>query len=155
MDILEWMFAQAAYTINKFLVGHDGRTACCRVRHNNFHVKGHELDEQVVKPQRINRQFKKKGALGPRVHDATWLGYNGRSNEQTVLLKEGGPAIKVRTVRPTAEGEEDPGANAIREAWTLVLREGSYFQAGFETRAGLEQKLQNQKSRLGRPDGGM
>ena len=68
-------------------------------------------------------------------------------------MKDGGPAIKVRTVRPEAEGErwsataikdiaatpdipnpkddsqKDPGANAMREAWTLVFREGSFFQS--------------------------
>ena len=33
------------------------------------------------------------------------MGYFDRSNEHIVVLKEGGPAIKVRTVRPKAEGE--------------------------------------------------
>ena len=48
---------------------------------------------------------KKKGALYLMFHDATWVGYNDRSNEHIVVLKEGRPAIKVRTVRPRAEGE--------------------------------------------------
>ena len=34
-----------------------------------------------------------------------WVGYNDRSNEHIVVLKEGGPAIEVRTGRPKAEGE--------------------------------------------------
>ena len=64
-----------------------------------------EFGEQVLaKPKRSNKQIKKKGALEPRFHDATWVGYNDRSNEHIVVLKEGGPAIKVRTVRPKAEG---------------------------------------------------
>ena len=43
--------------------------------------------------------------MEPRFHDATWVGYNDRSNEHIVVLKEGDPAIKVRTARPKAEGE--------------------------------------------------
>ena len=40
-----------------------------------------------------------------RFHEATWVGFNGRSNEHIVVLSEGGPAIKVRTVRPRPESE--------------------------------------------------
>ena len=123
------------------------------MRHKNFQGKVFEFGEQVLaKSKRSNKQVRKKGALEPRFHDATWVGYNDRSNEHIVVLKEGGPAIKVRTVRPKAEGDRwsaiaiqdivatpdmpnpkddsqkrPPGANAIREAWTLVLREGSSF----------------------------
>ena len=42
------------------------------------------------------------------------MGYNDRSNEQIVVLKEGGPAIKVRTVRRKAEGERW-SATAIKD----------------------------------------
>ena len=106
MAILEWMIPQAADTINRFFSGDDGRTACYRVRHKIFHGKVFEFGEQVLaKPKRSNKQVKKKGALEPRFHDATWVGYNDRSNDHIVVLKEGGPAIRVRTVRPKAEGE--------------------------------------------------
>ena len=96
MAILKWMIPQAADTIHNFFVGDDGRTAYLRVRHKNFYGEVYEFGEQVLaKPQRSNKQVKKKGALEPRFHDATWVGI--------VVLKEGGPAIKVR--RPKAEGE--------------------------------------------------
>ena len=86
MAILEWMIPQAADTINRFLVGDDGRTAYYRVRHKNFHGKVYEFGEQVLaKPKRINKQIKKKGALEPTFHDATWAGYNDRSNEHFFL----------------------------------------------------------------------
>ena len=132
----------------------DGRTAHYRVRHKNIHGKVFEFGGQVLaKPKRSNKQVKKKGALEPRFHDATWVGYNDRSNEHIVVLKEGGPAIKVRTVSqkqkendgarlqsrtswrrqtcPTRRmtARKTPGANAIRDARTLVLREGSFFQS--------------------------
>ena len=106
MAILEWMIPQVADTINRFLVGDDGRTAYYRVRHKNFHGEVFEFGEQVLaKPKRSNKQVRNKGALEPRFHDATWVGYNDRNNEYIVVLKEGGPAIKVRTVRPKTEGE--------------------------------------------------
>ena len=71
--ILEWMIPQAADSISRFLVGDDGRTAYYRVRHKNFHGKVFEFGEQVLaKPKRSNKQVKKKGALEPRFHDATW-----------------------------------------------------------------------------------
>ena len=57
----------------------------------------YEFGEQVL--------VKEKGALEPTFQDAACVGYNDRSNEHIVVLKEGGPAIKVRTVRPKAEGE--------------------------------------------------
>ena len=115
----------------------------------------YEFGEQVLAvPKRSNKQVKKERGFGARFHDAKCVGYNDRSNEHIVVLKEGSPAIKVRTVRPKAEGERSsaiaikdivatpghgpsrritarktPGANAIREAWTSVLREGSFFQS--------------------------
>ena len=62
MAILEWVIPQAADTINRFLVGDDGRTACYSVRHKNFHGKVYEFVEQVLaKPKRSNKHVKKEG----------------------------------------------------------------------------------------------
>ena len=57
---------------------------------------------------------KKTGALEPKLHDATWVGYNDRSNADIVVMRDGGPAINVRTVRPRSEGDRW-SASAIRE----------------------------------------
>ena len=115
MAILQWMIPHAADTINRFVVGDDGRTAYYRVRHKEFHGKVCEFGEQVLaKPKRSNKKIRKKGTLEPRFHDATWVGHNDRSNEHIVILKAGGPAIKVRTIRPTAEGDRWR-ASAIKE----------------------------------------
>ena len=51
----------------------------------------------LAKPKRSNKQVKKKGALEPRFHDATKVGFNDRSNEHIVVLKEDDPAIKARS----------------------------------------------------------
>ena len=48
----------------------------------------YEFGEQVLaKPRRSNQQVKKKGALEPRFHDSTWVGYNDRTTGHIVVLK--------------------------------------------------------------------
>ena len=69
-----------------------------------------------AQPKRSNKKAKKQGALEPRFHDATRVGYNDRSNEHIVVLKEGGPAIDVRTVRPRAK-ESDGARLRSRTSW--------------------------------------
>ena len=104
--ILEWMIPHAADSINKYLVGEDGRTAYYRVNHKNFNGKVFEFGEQVLaKPKRSNKAIKKKQALDARFLDATWVGFDTRSAEHMVVLKDKGPAIKVRTVKPRAASE--------------------------------------------------
>ena len=39
-----------------------------------------------------------------RWYEGTWVGFDDRTNEHIVVLKDGGPALKVRTVKPRAEG---------------------------------------------------
>ena len=91
--------------INRVLIGDDGRTAYYRVRHKHVSGKVYGFGEQMLaKPKRSNKQIKKQGALEPGFHDATLVGDNDGSNEHIVVLTEGGPTIKVRTVRPRAEG---------------------------------------------------
>ena len=70
MAISERMIPQAADTINRFLVGDDGRTAYYRVRHKNFHGKVVEFGEQVLaKPKRSNKQKERSfGAKISRCH---------------------------------------------------------------------------------------
>ena len=105
----------------------------------------------------------------------TWAGYNDRNTEHIEVLKEGGPAIKVRTVRPKAEGErwsaiaikdimatpdmpnpKDDSQKDVRLGLWCFGRAVS-SKAGCETRAGIEQELQNQQPHLGgvRLDAGM
>ena len=106
-EILEWMIPHAADCINKYLVGKDGRTAHYRVHLKNFSGKVFEIGEQVLaKPKRSNKKIKKRQALDARFHDATWVGFDARSNEHVVILGNGGPAIKVRTVKPRPEGDK-------------------------------------------------
>ena len=77
MAILEWMIPHASDSINKYLVGDDGRTAYYRVNLKNFNGKVFEFGEQVLaKPERSNKSIKKKQALDARFHDATWVGFD-------------------------------------------------------------------------------
>ena len=103
--ILEWMVPHSANTVNRFLVSADGRTAHYRVYLNNFAAKVFEMGEQVLaKPKRKKQAFQ-RSTLGARFLEATWVGYETRSNEHLVVLAGGGPAIRVRTVRPRSESE--------------------------------------------------
>ena len=102
--ILEWMIPHAAHTINRYLVGKDGRTAYYRIHGRHFHGRVFEFGEQVLaKPKRKRKQLKQR-TLDARMVEATWVGYSARSNEHIVVLAKGGPAIKVRTAKAVAEG---------------------------------------------------
>ena len=138
-------------------------------------------EQLLAKPKRSNKQVKKKGALEPRFHDATWVGYNDRRNEHIVVLMEGGPAIKVRTVRPKTEGErwsaiaikdivatpdmpnpkddsqKDPRSERNTRVLDFGASGGQLLPKQCVRRACPEQELQNQQPHLGkvRPDDGM
>ena len=96
--VITWMIPHACESINRFLVGHDGRTPYYRQRHKNFTQKIVELGEVVhAKPMRSNR-YGRKRSLMARTVDGVWLGMNNRTNEHRVALLEGGPVIHVRTI---------------------------------------------------------
>ena len=67
----------------------------------------------MAKPRR-KQGHKKRGTLDARFVEATWVGFSGRSNEHVVVLKSGGPAIRVRTVR-TRPPSERWNAEAVVE----------------------------------------
>ena len=94
--IMQWMVPHASDVINKFLVGADGRTAYYRLRNKNFKQKVVEFGE-IVKAKPLRKATRKR-SLRPRVVDAISVGMHPRSNEHRVVLLDGGPAIKVRTI---------------------------------------------------------
>ena len=96
--VITWMIPHACESINRFLVGHDGRTPYYRLRHKKFNQNLVEFGEMVhAKPMRSNR-FGRKRALMARTVDGIWLGMNNRTNEHRVALLDGGPVIHVRTI---------------------------------------------------------
>ena len=105
--ILEWMIPQASNSLNRFQVsGDDGRTPYYRVHLRNFNGKCFEFGEQVLaKPKRKKSVFRSR-TLDARMMEATWVGYSTRSNEHIVVMSGGGPAIRVRTVKPRPESEQ-------------------------------------------------
>ncbi len=103
--ILEWMIPHGADCVNRFLPGRDGRTAYYRVRGKNFDGAVYEIGEQVLAKPKRGKKTSRKTPLEPRFREATWVGFVDRSKEHMVVMKDGGPAIRVRTVRPRPEGE--------------------------------------------------
>ena len=102
--VVEWMIPHAADTINRFLVGRDGRTPYFRIHEKNFAQKVLEFGEQVMAKPKRSQKTTRKNTLASRWREATWVGFDNRTNEH-VVLSEGGPAMKVRTVKPRAEGD--------------------------------------------------
>ena len=101
--ILLWMVCHAVETINRFLIGSDGRTAHYRLHNKNFNGKVAEFGEMVfAKPL---RKASRKRALKSRVVSGIWLGIHPKTGEHRVALLGGGPVIRVRTIirRPDSE----------------------------------------------------
>ena len=94
--ILLWMILHAVETINRLLVGSDGRTPYYRLHGKNFIGKVLEFGEVVYakplkKPSR-KRSLRSQAILG------VWLGIELRTGENRVALMDGGPVIRVRTM---------------------------------------------------------
>ena len=105
LPFMEWLIPHAADVINRCLVGEDGRTAYYRVHAKNFSAKVCELGEQVLALQKRKKKVTRKTSLATRWREATWAGFDTRSNEHLVVLAGGGMALKVRTVRMRPESE--------------------------------------------------
>ena len=65
--------------------------------------------------RKIHKMIKHK-TLDAKLREATWVGYTGKSAEHIVVLPDGGPAIKVRTVRsrPASERWNGEAVKQIR-----------------------------------------
>ena len=103
LPLLHWMVVHSVETINRFLVGADGRTPYYRLYNKHFTGKLLEFGEMVwAKPM---RKSPRKRSLKPRVVPGIWLGIHPKTGEHRVALLEGGPVIRVRTVlrRPDSE----------------------------------------------------
>ena len=99
-------------------------------------------EHEVAKPKRSDHQLK-KGVLAPRFQDATWVRYMyvymyrycqgqyaHRGCERRRSSSQGKDS-ETKSRRRAMDGDCDQdivaGANAVREAWTLVLREGRFL----------------------------
>ena len=114
--ILQWMIEHACTVINHFQVGHDGRTPYKRLMGKDSRQKFIEIGEQVLAKPKRNPTSNRKQALKSRWVHGTWVGITSRSNEHLVVLAQGGPAIRVRTVKrkPIADRWNFDEIQAIR-----------------------------------------
>ena len=103
--ILEWTIPHSADCINRFLIGRDGKTAYYRIYFKNFHGKVFEFGEQVIAKVKKGKKDSKKRSLKTSWYMGTWVGYDDKSNEHIIVVKDGGPAIRVRSVRPRPESQ--------------------------------------------------
>ena len=102
VPFLEWMIPHSADAVNRFSVGKDGRTPHYRLYMRPFKSKVFEFGEKVLAKPKRRVGVANQRALVARWHEATWVGFCTRSGEHIVVLKDGGPALRVRTVRPVS-----------------------------------------------------
>ena len=91
-----------ADAINRFSVGKDGRTHHFRLYMRPFKSKVFEFGEQVLAKPKRRVGVANQRTLVARWHEATWAVFCTRSGEHIVVLSDGGPALRVRTVRPAS-----------------------------------------------------
>ena len=115
LPFMEWLIPHAADVINRYLVGDDGRTAHYRVHAKNFGAKTCELGEQVFALHTTKKTATRKTSLATRWREATWAGFDNRSNEHLVVLAGRGMALQVRTVKMRPE--------RLRKLWRLQMRQ--------------------------------
>ena len=112
--ILHWIVEHACTVINRCQVGHDGMTPYRRLVGKDSPQRFLEIGESVLaKPKRKPESNRKRALRSKWVH-GTWVGMTQRTNEHLVVLAQGGPAVRVRTVkRKPLEDRWD--ADAVRE----------------------------------------
>ena len=88
--IIEWMTEHSATTINRAQVGHDGKTPFRRLLGKEAVQPLVEFGEQVLAKPLRQKKTSKKVSLATRWLHGTWVGIADRSNENLVVLPEGG-----------------------------------------------------------------
>ena len=116
LAIMEWMTEHSRTTINRAQVGHDGKTPYRRLMGKEASQPLVEFGEQVLAKPLRQKKTSKKISLATRWLHGTWVGITNRSNENLVVLPDGGPAIRVRTIvrRPVSERWDHQAIAAIK-----------------------------------------
>ena len=94
-NILPWMVEFASVLVNRYLVGHDGKTAHERSRGKTSKMFGFEFGE-LVHFKRI-ATARRLGKLDSLWHKGVFVGYRSQSGEYMVANDEG--TYKTRTVK--------------------------------------------------------
>ena len=96
--IMEWLSEHACTTIDRCLVGKDGRVPYQRRMGKTSKKPILEIGEQILAKPLRSKETTKRLALRQRWALATWVGIDKKTNEHIAALDDGGLAIKVRTV---------------------------------------------------------
>ena len=105
--VVSWLVEFAAVLVNRYEVGHDGKTNYERLRGKASKLLGLEFCEMVH--FRKSRVESKLGKLDVLWHDGIFLGYRPASGEAVVGTKDG--VFKTRNVRRRPEEERWSGKN--------------------------------------------
>ena len=99
--LFSWLVEHSADSLNKFIVGADGRTVYERAKGHQYHGEMYEFGEciQSKVPGKPDG-----GLMKARWLTGIWLGKRWGSDEHIVSIP-GGKVVRTRTVRPVPEGE--------------------------------------------------
>ena len=104
LHILLWMVVHAIETINRVLVGADGRTPHYRLYNND--VNGNMLEFGEIVYAKFLKKASRKLSLKSRVIRGIWLGIDPKTGEHRVALLSGGPVVRARTVIRVPDSEK-------------------------------------------------
>ena len=100
-NVLCWLVEFAALLINRYSVGHDGKTPCERLKRKKSNVVGSEFGERVLfRRVHVSAKLAKLDSLW---NIEVFVGYRSTTGEYIVVTPEG--AWKTRTLRRQPEEE--------------------------------------------------
>ena len=111
-DIMSWMIENVADIINKFKVGHDGKTAYERLKGKKY--KGEFLEFGSLVMHRIPDKLR-GGLMTERWIPGVWLGKRSSTDEHVVGL-DNGKVVRTRSVRqrPTEDMWNSEEVNKVK-----------------------------------------
>ena len=110
MDVVAWMVAEAAESINRFQIGPDGKTRRERVTGKKWHRQTAEFCETV---HYMKLKTKGKYTWSERWSEGLWLGVREESGEIIIGTTE--CVVKARTFERIASHDERWNAERIEE----------------------------------------
>ena len=102
---MAWINDHAAMLLSRYKVSNDGKTPYRRLTGKDCRAPMLEFGERVLAKPKRNPRTTRKLSLKSRWIEGTWVGSTRNSNEHLVIVDDGGPAIRVRTVKRRSEAD--------------------------------------------------
>jgi hypothetical protein len=104
--MFDWMCEHAGWLINHIRIGRDGLTAWQRITGRACKQALVEFGEMVyAKPLRISAGNRERANLEARWFKGIWVGIHDRTGEHLIAKSDGGPVVRVRTIKRLVEAQ--------------------------------------------------